>query len=100
MKNLLHFPYRIGSRQSFNIIAATSPYYRELGRLLLDDREIAVISRECKDSNEAMAKVFQNWIKRGDGVSWEKLISSLKESRLNVLADKLAKSLRDSGGPD
>lgn len=97
MKNLEQFPYKIGERQSFNIIAATAPFYRELATLLLDDRSVAEISSEYRDPYDAMRAVFQKWMSTGDDVSWKKLIGCLHDSRLNVLADKLAKSLGDSG---
>lgn len=103
MEYLERFPYRIGERQSLNIIAAAAPQYRELGILLLDDRSgsiTAEIASKYKTSYDAMRAVLQRWIVTGNDVSWKRLIGCLKDIGLNVLFDKLVKSLGDSGDLD
>ena len=106
MENLFRFPYRIGERPSLNIIAAACPHYHELGILLFDDRRDAqylmdAISQEhWRNPHRAMTVVFQKWLMEGNDVSWRKLIKCLEFIGLNVLSEKLEKSLRDSGDLD
>ena len=73
--------------------------YNSFGVLLLNDRrgdKMAVIKHDCGQHAEAITReILRKWL-RGEGVSvsWESLISTLRQCELSFLAHQIETALK------
>ena len=80
-----------------NIIKDISPYYREVGTILLNDEtgnKVATIKANCHDEGDEIThNIFKKWINEDPDATWSKLIQCLKDANLHSLAKKIEDSL-------
>lgn len=78
------------SRGDIRIIEDTASNYKEIGTILLDDRNGAILAEIEKatkgEPKEAIREVYVRWIRQDENYSWQKLTQCFRDCGLNVLA--------------
>ena len=80
------------------IIEDTASKYKEIGTILLDDRNGAILAEIEKakrgEPMEAIREVYIRWMRADKNYSWQKLTQCFRDCGLNVLAFKIEKHFR------
>ena len=96
LKLLMNFPTQEGT---INIFQEIGVAYSKLGIFLLNDKngiKIAALQREHHQNAEDITMaIFQTWFCEGTekSITWNTLVTALRNASLNSLADKIAKGV-------
>ena len=69
--------------------------YSKFGIVLLNDLtgcRVRAFKKECQgDAEDVMLRILQEWLEgRGVPVTWQSLVDTLRKTKLNTFADKVA----------
>lgn len=78
------------------VCASGSEVWLDLGFQLLDQKDVPALNAIESDVTECSArcsKMFKLWLERQPGASWRRLITAMKETRMDSLASDVERSL-------
>ena len=80
------------------IIEETANSYKEIGTILLNDKNGAILAEIQKatrgEPKEAIREVYGRWMRKDESFSWQKLTQCFRDCDLNVLAFNIEQHLR------
>ena len=86
------------SQGDIRIIEETASSYKEIGTILLNDRNGAILAEIEKatrgEPKEAIREVYGRWMRQDENYSWQKLIQCFRDCSLNVLAFDIERHFR------
>ena len=79
----------------FDVPQSVGGNYSTFGIFLLNDTtgsRVRAFKKECQgDAEDVMLRILQEWLEgRGVPVTWQSLVETLRKTKLNSLADKIA----------
>ena len=81
-----------------NIIQQTAARYRDIGIILLNDRNGAIVDEITEsargDMVAAVDMIYAKWMEEDVGYSWKKLTQCFKDCDLNSLASDIEQHFR------
>ena len=84
------------SLEGINIIEETTPHYREIGAILLNDEcgnRVENIELDERKGEEKMKAVYRRWMRESEQPSWDTLLDCFRQCRLNSLTHRIEEKL-------